>query len=620
MSASSENNVATTQEEDSGKNDFAAKGMLGHVKVMMVDDEPLNMDVLSIHLQLEGYANFVCVSDALQALPTMEAESPDVVLLDLVMPEMSGFEILELVRQNPKLKSLPVIVLTSSDDAETKLKALQLGASDFLAKPVDASELALRMRNTLAARAYEQRMKYQDPLTQLPNRLLFTRRAKTALELAHDKNHRGAVVLVNINRFKLINDSLGPTRGDDVLWSFSQRLCEAFGIAPEDGFSDDVECGRFIARIGGDRFVVMIPGMEIRVVEPKNMHGIDEVDDAVERLRSCIDQFLAMMESPLSVGGQDIYLNVFMGVSTVSAATRSVEHLLNNAETAMIHARRRLNTKVAFYSEQMDARAHELLSMENGLRTAVENKEIFVVYQPKVDIASDRIIGAEALVRWMHPEFGLIAPVNFIPLAEDTGMIVSIGEWILREACIKTVEWQKISGEDFHMAVNVSIRQLYEPDFPALVEQVLADTGLAPSCLVIEFTENMIMEDAESNVLKLRRLKDLGVSLSIDDFGTGYSALSYLQRFSTDQLKIDQSFIRPMNALDEPQPIVRGLIGLAHDLGMTVVAEGVETTNQLKILAKLNCDEYQGFLRSKPIASTRFVKLLHEQDTLPKSA
>jgi len=574
------------------------------------------MDILRIHLQIEGYENFICVDDSTKAIAMMEAEKPDVVLLDLVMPGLSGFDVLDLIRKHDTLKTLPVVVLTSSDNPETKLAALKLGANDFLSKPVDASELALRLRNTLAARAYEQRMKFQDSLTQLPNRLMFTRRATQALEIALVNDLKAAVILVNINRFKLINDSLGPSRGDDILWMLSQRICKVFGIQPDDGFKESSEMQAFVSRIGGDRFAVMVPGVSPLVENGEN----DPNSSAANILRKRIDNFVELMEKPFAVGGQDIYLNVFMGVSTLSAGTRSVEHLINDAETAMLHARRRLNTKVAYYSEQMDEKAHELLSIENGLRTAVENNEIFVVYQPKVDVASRRITGSEALVRWMHPEFGLISPVNFIPLAEDSGMIVSIGEWVLREACKRAVEWGAITGEAFHMAVNVSIRQLSEPDFTHIVEQVLVETGLKPENLVIELTENMIMEDAESNMIKLAQLKELGVRLSIDDFGTGYSALNYLQRFAMDQLKIDQSFIRPIKSADEPQPIIRALVSLAHDLGMDVVAEGVETTQQLELIAKLDCDEYQGYLCSKPVASNAFVELLVEQSQLKKSA
>jgi len=583
---------------------------------MMVDDEPLNMEVLRIHLQIEGYENFICVDDSTKAIATMEAEKPDVLLLDLVMPGLSGFEVLELIRKHDTLKLLPVVVLTSSDNPETKLNALKLGANDFLSKPVDASELALRLRNTLAARAYEQRMKFQDALTQLPNRLMFTNRATQALEIALTQDKKAAVVLVNINRFKLINDSLGPARGDDILWMLSQRLCKAFGIQPDDGFKESADIQSFVARIGGDRFVVMVPG-----VSPLDENGEpDQNNSAANILRKRIENFVALMEKPFAVGGQNIYLNIYMGVSTLSAGTRSVEHLINDAETAMLHARRRLNTKVAYYSEQMDEKAHELLSIENGLRTAVENNEIFVVYQPKVDVASRLVTGSEALVRWMHPEFGLISPVDFIPLAEDSGMIVSIGEWVLKEACKRAVEWAALTGDNFHMAVNVSIRQLSEPDFTSIVEQALKETGMNPADLVIELTENMIMEDAESNIIKLGQLKELGVKLSIDDFGTGYSALNYLQRFAMDQLKIDQSFIRPIESAEEPQPIIRALVTLAHDLGMEVVAEGVETSEQLELIAKMNCDEYQGYFCSKPIANNEFAELLIEQIQHKKSA
>ena len=595
---------------------FDPSRLLGHVKIMMVDDEPLNMDVLRIHLEIEGYANFVCVSDPTQAIATMEAEQPDVVLLDLVMPVMTGFEILEQLRQHDTLKHLPVVVLTSSDDSDTKLKALQFGANDFLSKPVDASELALRMRNTLSARAYEKRLKYQDPLTQLPNRLLFTQKISDEIKKARNSDHKAAVILVNINRFKLINDSLGASRGDEVLWVFSQRLCEAFDLSVEDGFTEGLELSPFVSRVGGDRFVVVVPGVSYT----SDALDSESTSASAGDMRGCIEKFLSLMEKPLLVGGESIYLNVFMGVSTLSSTTQSVEHLINDAETAMVHARRRINTKVAYYSEQMDAKAHEILSIENGLRTAVENKEIFVVYQPKVNISNGRFAGAEALVRWMHPEFGLISPVDFIPLAEDSGMIVSIGEWVLREACARTAEWQEITGEPFSMAVNVSIRQLYEPDFPNVVEQVLEGTGIDPASLVIELTENMIMEDAESNIVKLNQLKELGVRLSIDDFGTGYSALNYLQRFPMDQLKIDQSFVRPIVSATESQPIVRALITMAHDLGMHVVAEGVETKNQLELLASLSCDEFQGYLCSKPIASNAFKALLKAQAMIKKSA
>jgi len=258
----------------------------------------------------------------------------------------------------------------------------------------------------------------------------------------------------------------------------------------------------------------------------------------------------------------------------------------------------------------MDEKARELLTMENGMRTAVENGEIFLVYQPKVNVASNTIVGAEALVRWMHPEFGLISPVNFIPLAEDTGMIVSIGEWVLRESCRVAREWRESINEDFKIAVNISIRQLHELDFISTVKKSLDDAGLPAEALIIELTENMIMENAESNIVKLQQLKALGVQISIDDFGTGYSSLSYLQRFPLDQLKIDRSFIKEIKSATDVMPIVKAVISLAHDLGLSVVAEGIETHHQLAHIRAFKCEEYQGYYCSKPVMAEEFSLLL----------
>lgn len=573
--------------------------LMGNAKIMMVDDEPLNMEVLQVHLEAEGYNRFVSVSDSKLAIEAIRAEAPDVLLLDLVMPEVTGFDILKQMRTDSELKSVPVIVLTSSEDADTKLQALQLGATDFLSKPVDASELALRMRNTLSSRAYLQRMLNFDALTDLPNRLSFTKILSSALNSIDESNDQAALILFNINRFKAINDSLGPERGDDVLWAFSERLKMSFDRLFKLEENTDNKLRSSIARVGGDRFAVLLP--------------IDCAESHCELLTDILSQFAESMETPFVVEDQDIYLSVSIGVSTLTQETRTVENLLNDAETAMVHAKGRRDTHFAFYSEQMDEKARELMSMENGLRTAVENGEIFLVFQPKVNVPTGQIVGAEALVRWMHPEFGLISPVNFIPLAEDTGMIVSIGEWVLRESCRVAQEWRELGYERFKIAVNASIRQLHELDFIAIVQKALDDSGLPAEALIIELTENMIMENAESNIVKLQQLKALGVNISIDDFGTGYSSLSYLQRFPLDQLKIDRSFIKEIQGVHDKNPIVKAVISLAHDLGLNVVAEGIETHHQLAHIKALRCEEYQGYYCSKPVPDSEFLTLLEEQ-------
>ena len=585
----------------------SANLLFDDAKIMMVDDEPLNMDVLQIHLRAEGYIKFVAVSDSTKAMETMRQELPDVLLLDLVMPEVTGFDILRLIREDEKLRYLPVIVLTSANDAETKLKALTLGATDFLAKPIDASELVLRLRNTISAIAWQKRMSEVDPLSNLPNRTWFRQMLSGRLDRGSDLQSLSALILINIDRFKAINDSLGPQNGDVVLQSFSERLVDTFRdgeIQPWFSKEESSDQKPTVARLDGDQFVALLPWKQASEIQPL-------LEQLTKGLTKALDE-------PFHVSGQAIYLSVSMGVSLVGSEYDTVESLINNAETALRHARRRTDTVFAIYSEHMDAKARELLSIQNGLRTAVENEEIYVVYQPKIDVSTDTIAGAEALVRWLHPELGLVSPVNFIELAENSGMIVSIGEWVMRESCRQAKEWQDRGHENFKIAVNVSIRQLHEPDFLDTVSCALEDSGLPPESLIIELTENMIMENAEANILTLQNLKSLGVKISIDDFGTGYSSLSYLQRFPLDQLKIDQSFIREIRSHKEPIPIIKAVISLAHDLGMTVVAEGVETPEQLFHIQSLNCEEYQGYLCSKPVPAPEFLALI-EPDEL-KSA
>ena len=580
----------------------SASLLIDDAKIMMVDDEPLNMDVLEIHLGAEGYNKFVAVSDSTKAMERLRQELPDVLLLDLVMPEVTGFDILRLIRDDEKLRYLPVIVLTSANDAATKLEALTLGATDFLAKPIDASELALRLRNTLSAIAWQKRMSEVDPLTDLPNRTWFKQALRGRLESRPIDKSIAALMLINIDSFKAINDSLGPEHGDEVLKLFGERMVSSFRDGEKQPWFSKEQTGArkpTIARLDGDRFVAILPWTKASELE--------------SFLEANTNALTSELDKPFNVADQALYLSASIGVSIIGSRLDTVESLINNAETALRHTHRSTDSTFAIYSDHMDAKARDQLSIENGLRTAVEKEEIFVVYQPKVNVATNEISGAEALVRWLHPDLGLVSPVNFIELAENSGMIVSIGEWVLRESCRQAKEWQDAGYLDFKVAVNVSIRQLHEPDFLDVIQCALDDSGLAPGSLVVEITENMIMENAEGNTMTLQGLKNLGVKISIDDFGTGYSSLSYLQRLPMDQLKVDQSFIREIRSPDEPVPIVKAVISLAHDLGLTVVAEGIETYDQLNHIRVLKCEEYQGYLCSKPVPAPDFFDLLEAQ-------
>lgn len=578
-----------------------ARELMQHAKIMMVDDEEINMDVLCVHLEAEGYSRFVSISDSRVAMETLRREEPDVLLLDLVMPTVSGFDILAEMRRDDNLKNIPVLVLTSADDPETKLKALKLGATDFLAKPIDASELALRMGNTLTSRAWQRRMTHVDTLTELPNRRCFTGILKRRLDHIDEHTPPAAMVLINIIRFKSINDSLGPAAGNDVLKLFVNRLQTVFGDTSSRELwnyssADFSNKSPYVGRLEGDRFAVMLPLSTESTLTNNLTFGIERLVDSLNK--------------PFRVDNQNIYLSVKIGASIMGNDTDDVESLINEAETAMQHAKRRSDVAFSVYSKHMDAQSRELLSLENGLRTATESGEIFVVYQPKVNVKTNEICGAEALARWKHPEFGLISPENFIPMAENSGMIVPIGEWILRESCFQAKRWQDAGFPEFKIAVNVSIRQLHEPDFIATVHSALEDSGISANSLIIELTENMIMENAESNVVKLQSLQSIGINISIDDFGTGYSSLGYLQRFPLHQLKIDRSFISEIKSAFDKTPIVKAVISLAHDLGLSVVAEGVETHHQLAHIRALKCEEYQGYFCSKPVIAGEFEALL----------
>ena len=577
------------------------RDLMQHAKIMMVDDEEINMDVLCVHLETEGYSRFVSVSDSRVAMEILRHEEPDVLLLDLFMPTVSGFDILAEIRRDDSLKSLPVLVLTSADDPETKHKALKLGATDFLAKPIDASELALRMGNTLATRAWQRRMTHVDTLTELPNRQCFTYVLKRRLGHVDEHTPPAAMVLININRFKAINDSLGPAAGDEVLKRFVDRLLAVYGDASMRelwNYSSEDFSNRkpYVSRLDGDRFVVLLP--------------LDAESTLMHSVTFGINRFTDSLEAPFRIDNQNIHLSVKIGVSVMDNNTADAESLINEAETAMQHAKRGSDKTFAVYSKQMDAQSRQLLSLQNGLHTAADSDELFLVYQPKVNVKTNQICGAEALVRWKHPEFGLISPENFIPMAEDSGTIVAIGEWVLREACFQTKRWQDAGFPDFKIAVNVSIRQLYEPDFISTVYNAIEDTGIDAQSLIIELTENMIMDNAESNVGKLQDLQNIGIKISIDDFGTGYSSLGYLQRFPLHQLKIDRSFISEIKSAFDKTPIVKAVISLAHDLGLSVVAEGVETHHQLAHINALKCDEYQGYFCSKPVIAGEFEELL----------
>ncbi|MCB1889941.1 MAG: EAL domain-containing protein [Rhodocyclaceae bacterium] len=419
---------------------------------------------------------------------------------------------------------------------------------------------------------------HHDALTGLPNRILLQDRLGQALSIAARDDRQVAVMFLDLDRFKLVNDSLGHDVGDALLEEVARRL------------SAVLRQGETVARLGGDEFVIVLPGL----------HGTEAAALVATRA-------LEALGEPLSVRNQSFHVTASVGISLYPRDGESVETLLRNADTAMYHAKELGRANFQFYTEGLNAIVTERVRMETDLRGGLERGEFVVHYQPQVDARSGRIVGAEALVRWMHPGQGMISPARFIPVAEDTGLIVPLGAFVLREACRQAARWHRQFDEPMRMGVNLSARQFSSgEDLIQLVRDALADSGLPPDQLELEITESMLMERPDEATALLGRLSELGVRLAIDDFGTGYSSLSYLKRFAIDRLKVDQSFIQDLSDDPNDAAIVEAVISLARSLKLEVIAEGVETREHLDQLRAWGCFDVQGFLFSKPLPAAEF--------------
>lgn len=558
--------------------------------IMMIDDEPFVMDVLEAYLVNYGYKHFKRVEDSRLAVKTILKEAPDLVLLDVNMPYIDGFELLTELRANLETKYLSVIVLTSSADPEVKLKALELGASDFLAKPVDQSELALRLRNTLTLKAYQDQLAYYDNLTKLPNRKLFLDRLDWALKCAKRSGEQVAVVNVAIDRFQQVNDMLGPQVGDKLLVEVSARLLNALRESDSVMRASDEPQRRSTARLGGDEFSILL----------NNLRSVGQIAAVAERVRKTLRAVFVIED-------RDVFVTCSIGVATFPADASDTNTLMKQACAATAYAKEMGRDCYQFYSADINSLSQRRMSLEHSLRRVLERQELRLYYQPKISVASERVCGAEALLRWDSPEEGFISPAEFIPIAEETGIIIEIGEWVLNQACRQAVEWSNQGLTDLKFAVNVSARQFRDNSFPQLVQSVLKSTGLNPENLIIEITEGVLIGDTERTSDLLFKIKTTGAMLSIDDFGTGYSSLSYLKTFPIDELKIDRSFIVDVPQEEDSSAIVRAIVAMSKGLGLKVVAEGVETAAQLAFLKGLECDIIQGFYYARPMPADEFL-------------
>jgi diguanylate cyclase (GGDEF)-like protein/PAS domain S-box-containing protein len=423
-----------------------------------------------------------------------------------------------------------------------------------------------------------------DTLTDLPNRVLLGQRLQRAIAEAEHNERLVAVLFIDLDRFKVINDTLGHEAGDELLKVVAARLAEA------------VRPGDTVARYGGDEFVVVLA----------NVAHVDDVTRVVHKV-------LGRVAPAITIAGRELFVTPSIGITLYPFDDHKGETLLRNADSAMFYAKEQGGNTYQFYTAELNTRAQRRLALETSLRHALERDEFLLHYQPQVELLTGEILGAEALLRWRHPEWGLVAPAEFIPLAEETGLIVPIGEWVLRQACAQARAWHEAGHRLLRVAVNLSGRQLAQKGLAEAVAGVLAGCGLARGLLEIEITESLLMQDLEQTAVTLDALVALGITVTMDDFGTGYSSLSYLKRLPIDVLKIDQSFVRDIGIDPDDASIVQAIIAMAHSLGIKVIAEGVETAEQLAFLQRHRCDGMQGFYFSRPLPAEQFTELLRER-------
>lgn len=672
-------------------------------------------------LESSGFS-VVEAEDGQQAIEQFVKHRPDVVIMDVVMPRMDGFESCARIRMEEGGQHVPILMVTGLEDVESIQKAYEVGATDFITKPINffllpyrvtymmrakktadaLRESQVRLDNaqriaklghwewifdeelfnwssecvrllnintqekhldaflacihlddrcavasamdrarseigqfnlefrTLASKeddvrimhveaecastgnmlgtiqditertkAEDQihRLAYFDLVTGLPNRAQLNDMISATLAQSRQNNTRFALLFLDLDHFKKVNDTLGHNAGDTLLRNVSSRLKEAVGASSRINLAPvTLNKRETIARLGGDEFVVLL-------------NTIDRIEDAA----AAANRICKALSQTFTIEENEVRVTTTIGISVYPSDGDSAEQLLKHADVAMYHAKEQGRNGYQFYSESIHKLALERFSLERDLREALESNGFHLEYQPKVALKGQRLTGAEALVRWNHPTRGRVSPADFIPLAEETGLIVPLGEWVLRAACRQMMQWINEGLEPFVIAVNCSAIQLMRTDMAKVITSALHSTGLNPAYLEIELTESLLMQNVEEGIVILQALKDLGVHVSIDDFGTGFSSLSYLKRLPVDKLKIDQSFIKDLATDSGDAAIVTSMITLAHNLELTVVAEGVEDEQQLGYLRAERCDEIQGYLISRPLSAEKFSQWVAER-------
>jgi len=562
--------------------------------ILIIDDDEQVRRLLK-HL-LSSNHECTTVGSAEEALTILNSINFNLVISDINMGGISGLDLVPQVLE--KTPDTVVVMISGQQTIDSAIEAMRAGAFDYITKPLDFRQVesavsrALSHHQLLAEKhRYENHLEelikertaeiehlaFHDKLTDLPNRALFVDRCTQALAIAQRTENLVAVMLVSIDRFKKVTESLGHAAGDVMLTEVAARLQYC------------IMRGDTVARFEGDEFAMLLS-------------SVTEIADLSEITRTIREVFKA----PFRLDRQEVYVTPSIGISLFPSNGPDSSTILRNAEAALYRAKKQGGNNSQFYAADMNSLALKRLALETSMRRAIENEEFVVHYQPVVNLATAEVVGSEALVRWQHPEFGLLPPGKFIGLAEDTGLILDIGDFVMRAACASTRAWQDRGFGRLRIAVNISARHFQQKDFPERLVEILGETRLDPTCLELELTETSIMENTESAAELLGQIRRLGVTVAIDDFGTGYSSLSYLKRLPIDTVKLDRSFVMGATTDPDDAALVMAIVTLAHNLRLRVIAEGVETVEQLAFLRLLRCDEAQGYLFGKPMPPEMF--------------
>lgn len=575
----------------------------------MVDDDLATRLLVRASLEKSDF-RVAEAEDGLVAVSKFEHLKPDAILLDVMMPKLDGFDTCRAIRKLSGGEHTPILMVTGLEDLDAIHRSFESGATDFITKPINWAVLNYRVKYMLRASEafYDvidkqkqiQELAFFDQLTGLANRTMFVDTLENALIESSNQDSQLAVLFMDLDRFKSVNDSLGHQAGDILLKNVAERI--GASIRETDPFCRMKKMPyskRYVSRFGGDEFTIMLP----------HLNHPEDAGLVAKRINEALNK-------PFQLNNQEVYISASIGISIFPLDGTTAEVLIQYADLAMYHTKEKGKNSFQFYKKSLNIKASERLQFENDVYKAVGNSEFILHYQPQVRMIDGNIIGAEALTRWEHVDRGMVSPAEFIPAIEELGLIIPFTEWVIRQTGKQKLTWKQEDLAPTRIAINISSKHFIDQDIPAKITETLQKYDLSPTFLELELTESVLAQPNDETIAVLQRLKELGLSISVDDFGTGYSSLVYLKTFPIDIVKIDRFFIKDILTSPQDAAIVKAIIAMAHAMDMQVIAEGIEEKKQFDVLKEMGCDYGQGFLFSPAIPPEIFSEMIREKVSL----